>query len=155
MLITLQLPHLKLPILQWLDKLLESAIAAAQVAYGSEAAADPYRGLHVTLEEMELLLNREPGVPTFQRSAETGDESLSNLISENSPLHWLQHTYDLSAFDIEVVAIALAPEIDRRYERLYAYLQENVTCTLPSVDLALNLLCPSGTAKLIRRDRSL
>jgi hypothetical protein len=142
-----------LPILQWLDKLLERAIAAAQIAYGSEAAADPYRGLHVTLEEMEQLLNREPGVPTLQIDAETGDESLSNLVSENSPLFWLQQTYGLSAFDLEVVAIALAPELDRRYERLYAYLQENVTYTLPSVDLALNLLCASGTAKLIQRDR--
>ena len=142
-----------LPILQWLDRLVERAIAAAQIAYGSEAAADPYRGLHVTLEEMEQLLNREPGVPTFQIDAETGGESLSNLVSKNSPLFWLQQTYGLSDFDLEVVAIALAPELDRRYERIYAYLQENVTYTLPSVDLVLNLLCPSGTAKLIQRDR--
>ena len=142
-----------LPVWQWLDKLLESAIAAAQIAYGSEAASDPYRGLHVTLEEMEQLLNREPGVSPFLMEAETGEDSLSNLISENSPLHCLQQTYGLSDFDLEVVAIALAPEIDRRYERLYAYLQENVSCTLPSVDLALNLLCNSGAAKLIQRDR--
>jgi AAA+ superfamily predicted ATPase len=135
------------------DKLLESAVAAAQIAYGSEAAADPYRGLHVTIEEMEQLLNREPGAPPFQIEAETGDESLSNLVSENSSLYWLQHTYSLSPFDLEVVAIALAPEIDRRYERLYAFLQENVTYTLPSVDFALNLLCHSGTAKLLQRDR--
>ncbi|BAZ23373.1 hypothetical protein NIES4073_42610 [Kalymmatonema gypsitolerans NIES-4073] len=86
-----------LPILQWLDKLLERAIAAAQIAYGSEAAADPYRGLHVTLEEMEQLLNRELGAPAFQMDAETGDESLSNLVSKNSPLFWLQQTYGLSA----------------------------------------------------------
>ncbi len=142
-----------LPIWQWLDKLLERAIAAAQIAYGAEAANDPYRGLHITLEEIKQLLTREPGVPLFELATETGDESLSNLIRENSSLAWLQQTYGLSDFDIGVAAIALAPEIDRRYERLYAYLQENVTCTLPSVDLALNLLCPSGTAKLIRRDR--
>jgi hypothetical protein len=142
-----------LPILQWLDKLLERAIAAAQIAYGSEAAADPYRGLHVTLEEMERLLDREPGVPTLPMEAETGSDSLSNLVSKNSPLFWLQQTYGLSAFDLEVVAIALAPEIDRRYERLYAYLQDDMTCKRPTVDLAFNLLCDSGAAKLLRRDR--
>jgi len=142
-----------LPILRWLDKRLELAIAAAQIAYGSEEAADPYRGLHLTLEEMEQLLNREPGVPTFQLETETGGESLFNLVSENSSLYWLQQTYGLSDFDLEVVAIALAPEIDRRYERMYAFLQENVTYTLPSVDLTLNLLCTSGTAKLLCRDR--
>ena len=36
--------------------------------------------------------------------------------------------------------IALAPEIDPRYERLYAYLQDDVTRKRPSIDLTLNLL---------------
>ena len=30
--------------------------------------------------------------------------------------------YDLSQFDLDVLLIALAPELDLRYERLYAYL---------------------------------
>ena len=47
--------------------------------------------------------------------------------------------------------IALAPELDLRYERLYAYLQDDVTRKRPSVDLALNLLCPSAAVKLARR----
>ncbi|MFB2979736.1 hypothetical protein [Microseira sp. BLCC-F43] len=39
-----------LPLLQRLDQLLEQAIAAAQIAYGTEAAQYPYRGLHVNPE---------------------------------------------------------------------------------------------------------
>lgn len=140
-----------LPILQWLDQLLERAIAAAQIAYGSEAATDPYRGLHLSLEEIEQLLNRQPGASPLQIDVEQEHQPLSSLIDKDSPLFWLQQTYNLSDFDLEVAAIALAPEIDRRYERLYAYLQDDVTCKLPSVDLALNLLCISGTAKLLRR----
>ena len=67
---------------------------------------------------MEQLLNREPGVPTFQMEAETGDESLSNLVSKNSPLFWLQQTYGLSAFDLEVVAISqTAPQAYRQGEQ--------------------------------------
>jgi hypothetical protein len=40
-----------------------------------------------------------------------------------------------------------------RYERLYAYLQDDVTRRRPSVDLALNLLCPSAEAKIEMRAR--
>ena len=41
--------------------------------------------------------------------------------------------------------IALAPEIDLRYERLYAYLHDDVSRRHPSVDLALNLDCGAGS----------
>jgi len=47
-----------------------------------------------------------------------------------------------------VILIALAPEVDLRYERLYAYLQDNVARRRPTVELMLNLLCPSSSAKL-------
>lgn len=47
--------------------------------------------------------------------------------------------------------IALAPEIDLRYDRLYAYLQDDFTSKGSSVDLALNWLCPSPEAKLLQR----
>ena len=50
-----------------------------------------------------------------------------------------------------VIVIALAPELDLRYERLYAYLQDDVTRRRPSVDLALNLLCPTAGDKLACR----
>lgn len=42
-----------LPILPWLDKLLEKAVTAAQIAYGAAAADDPYRGLQLTQEDVE------------------------------------------------------------------------------------------------------
>ena len=139
-----------LPILQWLDRLLERSIASAKVAYGS-AAADPYRGMHLTPEDVEQLLQRKPGVSPFPMDVEQTDDRLSTLISDRSLLFWLQQTFSLSDFDLELVVIALAPEIDRRYERIYAYLQDDVTCRLPSVDLALNLLCATGADKLLRR----
>jgi hypothetical protein len=59
--------------------------------------------------------------------------------------------YGLSVFDLDVVLIALAPELDLRYEQLYAYLQDDVTRKRPTVDLALNLLCPGAGEKLGRR----
>jgi SpoVK/Ycf46/Vps4 family AAA+-type ATPase len=45
----------------------------------------------------------------------------------------------------------MAPELEPRYETLYAYLQDDVTRKRPSVDLALNLICRSEREKLLAR----
>ncbi len=47
--------------------------------------------------------------------------------------------------------ICLAPELDLAYEQIYAYLQDDLTKKRPSIDLVLNLLCPSFEAKLSAR----
>ena len=59
----------------------------------------------------------------------------------------------MTAFDADALLICLAPEIDLRYERLFAYLQDDVTKKRPGVDLVLNLLCPSFEAKLAMLSR--
>jgi hypothetical protein len=146
------LSHL-LPALQWLDQLLHQALAVAHDTDGLNGASDPYQGLHATLEEMEQLLRRAPGQPPLLAVASKACDTLIRLLAEPSPLRWLQQAHSLSAFDLAVVVLALAPEIDRRYERLYAFLQENITHILPSVDLVLSLLCDSAATKLIMRSR--
>lgn len=65
----------------------------------------------------------------------------------------LARRFQLSPFDIDALLVCLAPELDLRYERLYAYLQDDVTQKQPSVDLLLNLLSPSFEAKLAARQR--
>ena len=42
--------------------------------------------------------------------------------------------------EMQMLIICLAPELDRRYDSLYAYLQNDITRKKPSVDLALQLL---------------
>lgn len=137
-----------LPLLQRLDSRLESAIAAAQLAYGT--APDPHQGLHIDEAEVDRLLSRESGAPAFQGYTDPAPV-VPLVISPDSRLAQLQQTYGLSDFDLEVLAIALAPELDRRYERLYAYLQDDVRCKRPTIDLALNLLCTDAVEKLERR----
>jgi hypothetical protein len=140
-----------LPALHRLDRLLEHAVAAAQVAYGPEAAADHYRGLYISEAEVMRLLARKPGAPILWRNTNDAQEPMPGTVEDTTPLAWLERAFGLSAFDVDLMLIALAPELDLRYERLYAYLQDDVTCKRPSVDLALNLLCPSTQAKLQRR----
>ena len=137
-----------LPALRRLDLLLDRAVASAVDAYGP-AAAEEFRGLHISQEECERLLRLEPGSPAIS-TRRNGIEAPSTEVSPNDPLHRLARLFDLSGFDVDILLIALAPELDLRYERLYSYLQDNVTSRRPTVDLALNLLCGSAVEKLTR-----
>jgi MoxR-like ATPase len=145
--------HHLLPALQRLDRLLVRAVAAARAAYGSEAAGDPHRGLYIGEPEVDRLLARPPGQPVL--CDESSTSALVSLPDDSSLLGRLARTFDLAPFDAEVVLITLAPELDLRYARLYAYLQDDVTKKRPSVDLALNLLAPSAEARLTLRHRFL
>jgi AAA+ superfamily predicted ATPase len=140
-----------LPALQRLDRLLERAVTAAQVAYGPEATADPYRGLYISQSQVEELLAREPGLSLLQAAPGDPQECLPDSLAAVRRLEWLVDAFSLTPFDLDLMLIALAPELDLRYERLYAYLQDDVTRRRPSVDLALNLLCTSAEARLARR----
>jgi len=68
-------------------------------------------------------------------------------------LERLKALFRLSAFDVDALLVFLAPEIDLRYEKLYAYLQDDVTQRRLSVACVLNLLCPSFEARLNARQR--
>ena len=58
------------------------------------------------------------------------------------PLIQLARTFKFSLFEMQAVVICLAPELHRKYDRLYAYLQDDITRKKPSIDLVLALLCP-------------
>ena len=59
----------------------------------------------------------------------------------------------LDAFEMDVILLCLAPALDLRYERLYAYLQDDVSRKRPTVNLALDLLCEPGVARLKTLER--
>jgi len=128
-----------LPILQWLDRKFEQALAS-HVQTNPESTTNRDRGL--------LSKNPESTEPLIESI--TIDDAVIE-IRPDSPLAWLHQTFDLSAFDLLLVAIALAPELDRRYEQMYAYLQDDIRYKRPTVDLALDLLCPNPTEKLSHR----
>jgi AAA+ superfamily predicted ATPase len=61
--------------------------------------------------------------------------------------------FGLTAFDLDVILLCLAPELDRSYRRLYAYLQDDIARGLPTVDLAVSLFCRDLGARLSARTR--
>ena len=64
---------------------------------------------------------------------------------------WLRDTYGLTDQELDAVLIGLAPEADLRYERLYGYLQDDVTRRRPTVNLILDLITTSPDDKLVAR----
>lgn len=138
------------PALIRLDILIRRAINIARQQFDSDIGADAYRGLYISEDDVDRLLRAEPGTPTFSGDAGSAN-GVWKALPDGSPLAWLQAAYGLTGFDLDVILIALAPEIDLRYERLYAYLQDDVSRRQASVDLALNLLCESVHEKIERR----
>ncbi len=53
----------------------------------------------------------------------------------------LRDRLNLTLFEKNLLLLGLAPEVNRRYARLYSYLQDNEATQLPQLDLALKLLC--------------
>ncbi len=136
-----------------LDGQLSAAVQAAAAAYGTQGPGDRYRGLYVSHEDALHLLQREPGAPLLAPPpAAAIEQSASDAdVSASSPWGWLASAFDLSAFDLDIVLLALAPHVDLKYERLYGYLQDDVTRRHPTLDLALNLLCASKGERIARR----
>jgi DNA polymerase III delta prime subunit len=130
-----------------LDRLLDEAVKAAERAYGATASSDAYRGLYIPSEDVPRLLAREPGIPLLTGTGR------ADSVPVWPPLDRLAGVFHLDALDRDAIVIALAPEIDLRYERLYAYLQDDVTRRRPTVDMVLNLLCGDREEKLAGRAR--
>ncbi len=66
-------------------------------------------------------------------------------------LQRLFELFQLQRFELDALLICLAPELDLRYEKLYSYLQNDVTKKRPSVDLVIKLLCSSTEERLMAR----
>ena len=130
-----------------------------------------FQGLYISEQELEELLAKPIGAPRWA-AVETSlssdeiqtvlDQLAADLAQRQAEsrkkgiklrLESLARAFHLTSTDIDILLICLAPELDLRYESLYAYLHGDVTKKRPSVDLVLNLLCPTLEAKLEARQR--
>ncbi len=126
--------------LHHLEQLLQSAVSRADAA--SHDPTDALRGLIVTPDEIERLL-AQPGLAGLWAGTETHFDLLTPFTlagDGSSRFARLIQTLQLPLIDQYILLISLAPELDRRYERLYAYLQDDVSLRRPTVNLAMNLL---------------
>ena len=129
-----------LDVLERLDRVLEHAVARAEAVYGVSPGQDPHRGLYVSAPDARRLLLRDPVTPLFALPA----------AGMGSPLGELKARFGLSTFELNVVVLALAPELDLRYDGCTPTYRMT-TRRRPTVGLALDLLCRAPSEKLAAR----
>lgn len=126
------------------------------------AGYNQFRGLFLSEEEIDAILPgrssaQPPECPKAEaleaRAAEQRGAAAEDIAG--SPLRALGRLFGLEDFDLSVLLLCLAPEIDRKYEKLYAYLQNDVMRKWPTLDLALDLNCHSLEERLACRARLL
>ncbi len=64
------------------------------------------------------------------------------------PLQMISEKISLDRFEIDVLVMALALEIDKKYERIFAYFNDDLNKKAPSIDLALSALGTYGEKTL-------
>ncbi|MCM3870559.1 MAG: AAA family ATPase [Pyrinomonadaceae bacterium] len=119
---------------------------------------DQFRGLVLFETEIYPLLNSSDGDSAkpediggseYQELTETLGQLETEIRERRArmaedgtyvPLAHLAHAFQLSKFEQDCLLITLAPELNHKYEKLYAYLHDDVTRKKPSVDLVMSLL---------------
>ena len=122
---------------------------------------EPGGGLYVTRAEVDGLL--AGGTPHDDDAVDAGElDRLSADIDRRVEatrtaggwlgLPALGRAFALSPLELAAVTVCLAPELRGGYDRIYAYLQDDVTRKRPSVELILRLLCRSERERWAARE---
>jgi len=133
-----------------IERLVRLEIARLR-ATGVPAGQDEYRGLYISDDEVDQLLgapapNRDPVTETaLEAQLGLTRQQLASL-AQHAPgaLGRLIALARLNPFETGCLLLGLALEADLRFDRLFAYVQDDVTKRRPRVELALRLLVPPG-----------
>ena len=138
-------------------ELIETRIRAA-VARRRATDPDPddrFRGLYISdLQVDEMLAGGTAPIlptapdPTFieQLRAVEADAEAAEAAGADVRLRRLVRSFDLQPIDVELLLVALAPDLDPRFERLYGYLHDDVSRRRASIGLALELVGAGGAS---------
>ena len=156
-----------------LDLLLRREVWRWQQTGAPERIEDELRGLFISDAEIEAILEGiYPGSElvhrrtTGRRAERLLTQAIARVTDEIARrkeaamaqgtalrLEELRARFDLLPVDLDILLVCIAPELELRYERLYSYLQDDVTRKRPTVALILNLLYADREARLAARTR--
>jgi AAA+ superfamily predicted ATPase len=125
----------------------------------SEWQTDPFNGMFVSEEEFMGLLSRSVDSSGDDSEAErllmdqlqTQEAALTRRLVQSEkagvylPLSYAARIFGMHKWERECVMLALAVELDRKYERIFGYLIDDLTCKQPNVSLLLQLACRNVT----------
>lgn len=127
---------------------------------------EKFSGLYISDEEINTIINHDdflkfPGSknsaaknPVGQSNVRTlrarVDKKVQNSVSNNVYLSLpeLKKRFGLDDFEYQVFLIALAAQVDVRYPKLFAYLQNDLNKINPGVSLILDLFCGDKADRL-------
>ncbi|MEU1186983.1 ATP-binding protein [Streptomyces sp. NPDC005859] len=118
-------------------------------------ATDPLRGLYLSEEAIRHLLDGGPAAGpenTTPEGTTPVDDTLAAAPAGTDSLAALAGRLRLADLDAAILLIALAPDLDRDFEPLYGYLNDDVSRRRATVGLALELCGtpPHGAAARAR-----
>ncbi len=132
---------------------------------------DELRGLYVSSRELSALITDgliEDQDTTLHSTTDPNYKALLGILgqleeqietrkAENpychsvSRLERLVSMFHLTAFEKDAILLSMLPELDLKSQRLFGYIQDDVTRRKPTVALSLDLLCPSLYERLSGR----
>ncbi len=137
-----------------LDLLIKRRVLQFRMYLRAMQKAASSHPMYISHDEVDLLLTQSDPPAVHSAELKEIDRELEllqkrcNAVSAESAgrgvflaLPQLAYFFGLSPFELQTVVICLAPELDRKYDKLYAYLQDDITRKKPSIDLVLDLLC--------------
>lgn len=145
--------------LAYLELLVKRQVVRLRAA--SQLTENDFRGLYIADAQVDALLGAAAGSSETAASVRALDVVVLHArekidararASDGLQLRRVADAFGLTPFERDILLIALAPEIDLRWETLYAYVQNDVTKRRPTVDLALKLLCAGVEERVASRD---
>jgi ATP-dependent 26S proteasome regulatory subunit len=151
--------------LQWVSLVVHKCVAGWELA--GQDPRDPFRGLRIDPGEAGVIAS-QPLCGNWGDAAPLPEEQELAYASQFDSLNAqralildrardqqvrlrlpsLSSELGLSSFEYQAFLVCLAASLDLRYERLFGFLQNDITRKSPGVNLILDLLAPSGSARL-------
>jgi hypothetical protein len=127
-----------------LDLLIHREILRLRATY--QLSLDEYRGIYISDEQVDALVAKSKPLgdiadPIAKLTRDA--EEIAERIGDDSPVARIARTLELDGFARDVLLVAVAPELQLKYETLYAYLNNHASRPFPTIDLALRL-CGRG-----------
>ncbi|HZD96363.1 MAG TPA: hypothetical protein VE133_19020 [Candidatus Sulfotelmatobacter sp.] len=140
----------------WVDLLIRREVETFRAE--SDGPQGVLRGLYISDSDVDRLLDSTKAEANasdelFRQAANLSHEAESRkeaTLAEGTllALPHMARLFSLSRFEQHLVLLALAPEIDSRYERLFGYLHDDISRRRVTAGLALRLLCHTREQRL-------
>lgn len=153
--------------LQRIDFLVQMTVTKAHLVYNS---GDQFHGLYISADDIDRYRTLPLGVPNWitsenseavdhcenmQERKQEIDKSAKESKRQSIELRLmrLKEAFNLSDQDVDVLLISLLSEVDTRYEKIYAYLHDDMSKKQMSVGLLLSLLSEGLAPSMRLRER--